>query len=456
MYRTIFEAQHSFFQTLKLQQISYRIQKLKKLKQVILAYETEITEALHNDFKKHEFETLTSEIGVVINELNLYIKKLNKWSKPQTVKSSLLNFPSSAKIYRQAYGNVLIIAPWNYPFNLSIIPLINAVGAGNTVVLKPSEYSVHTSRVIEKILQEVFPPEHVSVVQGDAKTSQELLRLPWNYIFFTGSTQVGKYVYEAAARHLIPVTLELGGKSPVVIDATADLLLAAKRIVWGKFLNAGQTCIAPDYVLIDQKSVNEFINLLHKEIIAVYGDNPQLSEYYPRIINRNNWRRLVKTLEGQNIVSGGRHDENDLYLEPTIVLNPSLQSDLMQYEIFGPILPVISYQNTEEMELVLQQHPNPLAFYIFSNDKSVQNYFIDKYGFGGGVINDTIVHIINHNLPFGGVGKSGLGQYHGRYGFETFSRPKPVVKRGTWFDVPIRYLPPDKWKKRFIRLLMLR
>ncbi len=456
MFAELYPAQKSFFQSQQTRAIDFRLQKLKALRKSILQHEQEIKDALHADFRKPEFETLTSEIAVVIDELNLHIKKLKSWGRPRRVMSSVVNFPSSARIYPEPYGNVLIISPWNYPFNLAMMPLIGAVSAGNTVVLKPSEYSPATSQVIQKIVEEVFTPEHVSVVQGGISEAQELLKLPWNYIFFTGSTVVGKYVYKAAAEHLTPVTLELGGKSPVIVDKTADLPLAAKRLVWAKFLNAGQTCIAPDYILIDEQVSERFIELLRKEIIQTYGADAKQSPYYPRIINKKNLRRLENSLKGQNIVYGGQIDAEDLYVAPSIVLNPSLDSDLMQYEIFGPVLPVISCKNRDEMEQIIQQHSHPLAFYIFSNDKKTQQYFIDKYSFGGGVINDAIVHFINHRLPFGGVGKSGIGRYHGRYSFDTFSHYKPVVKRATWLDLPFRYLPPTSLKEKVIRFFLMR
>jgi aldehyde dehydrogenase (NAD+) len=445
-----------FFNSQQTKDVKFRIQKLKALKKNILNNEKKIIEALRSDFYKSHFETLSSEIGVVIDELNLHIRKLHSWQKNKNIFPALVNFPSRAKIYRQAYGKVLILSPWNYPFNLSMVPLIGAVSAGNTVVLKPSEYSPATSRIISEIISKVFDENYVKVVQGDAKTAQELLSLKWDYIFFTGSISVGKYIYQAAAKHLTPLTLELGGKSPVVIDHTADLDLAAKRIVWGKFLNAGQTCIAPDYILIPGELIDLFIEKLVNQIIKTYGRDIRNNPYFPRIINIKNHRRLLRILEGQNVVFGGEYDTENLFLSPSIVKNPDLDSELMQYEIFGPVLPVIAYDSRQEMEQILQQHPDPLAFYIFSKDKQLQKHFISTYRFGGGVINDTIIHFINNRLPFGGVGESGSGRYHGKHSFDTFTYQKSVVKRATWLDIPIRYLPPSQWKEKLIRLFLMK
>jgi len=452
----IIEQQTEFFNTGQTKNPAYRKQKLKALKKSILAHEQDIIKALDQDFKKSAFETIASEIGVVIEELNLHIKKLKSWSKPKRVFPALINFPSSAKIYPEPYGKVLVISPWNYPFNLAMTPLIGAVSAGNTVVLKPSEYSKHTSQIIQKIIEEVFDLKHVAVIQGDANIARKLLEQKWQYIFFTGSTAVGKYVYRAATKHLTPVTLELGGKSPVIIDQTAKLKLAAKRIVWGKFINAGQTCIAPDYILIDETISKQFIDYIQDEITKTYGDNPQESLDFPRIINLQNFDRLKNALQNQPIIFGGKTDAKDLYISPTLLHNPSLESELMQYEIFGPILPIITYKTQTEMENILQKHPEPLAFYIFSTDKKQQKHLLKKYAFGGGVINDVVIHFINNRLPFGGVGASGLGAYHGKHSFNTFSHYKTVVKRGNWLDIPIRYAPATTFKEKMLRLFLMK
>ncbi len=452
----ILQQQTAFFNTGKTKEISFRKEKLKALKKSIIAHEKDIIDALHRDFKKSVFETIASEIGVVIEELSLHINKLKSWHKPKRVFPAFVNFPSTAKIYPEPYGKVLIISPWNYPFNLAMIPLIGAISAGNTVVIKPSEYSHNTSQIIQKIIDEVFETKHVAVIQGDANVARKLLEQKWQYIFFTGSTSVGKYVYQAAAKYLTPVTLELGGKSPVIIDKTANLKLAAKRIVWGKFINAGQTCIATDYILIDETISKTFINYLQEEITNTYSAEIQSSTDFPRIINQQNFERLKNALQNQPVIFGGKTDINDLYISPTLLLNPSLDSELMQYEIFGPVLPIITYKTQDQMESVLQQHPEPLAFYIFSTDKKQQKYLLNKYTFGGGVINDVVIHFINNKLPFGGVGASGLGAYHGKHSFDTFSHHKSVVKRGNWIDIPIRYAPATAFKEKMLRWFLMK
>jgi aldehyde dehydrogenase (NAD+) len=448
--------QTDFFNSGQTKDVNFRKQKLQALRKSILTHEKDIIEALHQDFKKSAFETIASEIGVVIDEINLHIKKIKSWHKSRRVMPALVNFPSSAKVYPEPYGKVLIISPWNYPFNLAMIPLIGAVSAGNTVVLKPSEYSSNTAKVIQTIINEVFDNKHVAVIQGDAQIARDLLAQKWQYIFFTGSTAVGKYVYQAAAKNLTPLTLELGGKSPVVIDQTAQLKLAAKRIVWGKFINAGQTCIAPDYILIDEKVHQEFINYLQAEIIKTYGEDAQKSADFPRIINQQNFNRLSSALKNQPVIFGGKTDASDLFIAPSLLLNPDLNSELMQYEIFGPILPIITYKTQAEMGKVLAQHPEPLAFYIFSTDKKQQQYLIKKYAFGGGVINDVVVHFVNNRLAFGGVGASGLGAYHGKHSFDTFSHHKSVVKRSNWLDIPFRYAPATAFKEKMLRFFLMK
>lgn len=453
--KDILEKQKDFFHSQKTKNVDFRIRYLKELKKAIFKYEKEIYKALYNDFRKSEFETLSSEIGVVVSELNKTIKNIKKWHKPKHVYPSIINFPSKAKIYHEPYGNTLIISPWNYPFNLAMIPVIGAIAGGNTVVLKPSELSPNTSKIIKRILNEVFEDEYVAVIEGDAEIAQNLLKQKWDYIFFTGSPRIGKYVYQAAAKHLTPVTLELGGKSPAIVDKSANLKIAARRIVWGKFLNAGQTCIAPDYILIDKTVSDRFLKYLQDEIYIQYGKNPKKSKDFPRIINKPNFERLKTMLENENIAIGGEYDDSDNYIAPTVILNPELNSLSMQGEIFGPVLPVITYDKPETAEQVLERYPKPLAFYFFSNDRKTQKYFINKYSFGGGVINDTIVHFINDRLPFGGVGESGLGKYHGKHSFMTFTREKSVAKRYNWLDIPIRYLPSTDMKKKLAKLFLM-
>lgn len=438
------------------QDIALRKKLLLRLSDEISKSESLIIDALHQDFKKPAFESVLTEISVVQSEIRTAVTSVNSWTKKQWVWPSLLNFPSVDYIQREPYGKVLIIAPWNYPFQLAMVPLISAIAAGNEVVVKPSEHSPNTSALLQKIIAAVFDPEQAKVVLGDASVGQDLLNQKWDYIFFTGSTRIGKLVAQAAAQNLTPTTLELGGKNPCIIDASASLKLAAKRIVWGKFINVGQTCIAPDYVLVHEAVHNRFIELLQAEIIRAYGSNPQKSPDYGRIINQAHWQRLVDLIQDGDIAHGGISDLTDLYLAPTLLVNIKQDSTLMTEEIFGPILPIISYKNKAELAAQILKNPKPLALYVFSNQGDFSDEMMREYSFGGGCINDTLVHFANQKLPFGGVGNSGMGAYHGRWGFETFSHQKAIVKKATWLDIPIRYAPYPKsfeWIKKILQRL---
>ena len=421
--------------------INFRKQTLVKLLISVQKHEEEIIKALYNDFKKPAFEAVVSETAYIVSELNHTIKNINKWAKPNMVLPSLLNFPSTDYIYKEPYGKVLIIAPWNYPYQLALCPLIAAVAAGNQVIVKPSELTPNTSSIVAKIISETFDENHVKCVEGGVEITQELLAQRWDYIFFTGSVAVGKIVAKAAAENLTPVTLELGGKNPCIIDATANLKLAAKRIVWGKFLNAGQTCIAPDYLLVSNKIKSDFIELIKKEIIDAYGENPENSPDFPRIINQKNWNRLTEMLKGESILAGGKSNNQDYYLAPTLLDEPSLDSLVMKDEIFGPILPVLSFENEADLVSIISRYEKPLSLYIFSNDNPFAKKIIQNYSFGGGCINDTVVYFSNKRLPFGGVGHSGIGAYHGKLSFSTFTHYKAIVKRANWLDIPTRYAP---------------
>jgi aldehyde dehydrogenase (NAD+) len=421
--------------------IGYRRETLKKLLYNIQKSEDLIAKALYEDFKKPEFEAVLTETNYVISELKDTIKNIRKWAKPKRVLPSLLNFPSSDYIYKEPYGNVLVISPWNYPFQLALCPLISAVAAGNRVVLKPSELTPHTSAVIAKIIQKTFHISHVEVVEGGLEVSNKLLSQRWDYIFFTGSVAVGKIVAKAAAENLTPVTLELGGKNPCIIDDSADLKLAAKRIVWGKFINAGQTCIAPDYILIQKNIKINFISFMMEEITKAYGNKMEKSPDFARIINTKNWLRLANMIDPERVIFGGETDANKLYIAPTLIEEPSLNSPVMKEEIFGPILPILTYETENEIHNVISRYEKPLAFYIFSENKSFTKKLISTYSFGGGCINDTVVHFSNKRLPFGGVGHSGIGAYHGQLSFDIFSHHKGVVKKGNWLDLPMRYAP---------------
>ncbi|WP_397362597.1 aldehyde dehydrogenase [Olleya sp. R77988] len=450
MITKLIRQQKEYFKTGKTKNVLYRKNLLKKLLKELVANENQITEALYKDFKKPEFESVLTETAIVIQDLKHTIKKLNSWAKPKRIMPSLLNFPSSDYLYSEPYGAVLIIAPWNYPYQLALAPLVGAIAAGNTVVLKPSELTPNTSTIINQIITTVFPPEIATVIEGGVEVSTELLTQQWDYIFFTGSVNVGKIVAKAAAVHLTPTTLELGGKNPCIIDASANIKLTAKRLVWGKFLNAGQTCIAPDYILIDQSKKEDFYKAMKTEVEIAYSSTPQQSKDFARIINDKNFERLSKMLIDENCIIGGQTNAESLYIAPTVIDEPQLDSEVMKDEIFGPILPVISYQNEKDLERIIGSYDKPLSLYVFGTNSAKAKQLIQKFSFGGGCINDTIIHFANHRLPFGGIGNSGVGAYHGQHTFDTFSHKKGIVKKGNWLDLPMRYAP-YKGKLNFIR-----
>ncbi|WP_395063178.1 aldehyde dehydrogenase [Flavobacterium sp.] len=435
--------------------VNYRKEKLKQLLNVIIKYENDITMALYNDFKKPEFEAFITETNYVISDLKQTINNINKWAKPKRVAASIFNFPSSDYVLSEPYGSVLIISPWNYPYQLALCPLIAAIAAGNKVVLKPSELTLNTSSIIKKIITEVFDENHVMVKEGGIEVSQELLLQRWNYIFFTGSVAVGKVVAKAAAQFLTPITLELGGKNPCIIDANCNIKLTAKRIVWGKFLNAGQTCIAPDYVLVNAKIKSKISAAIKEEIILAYGENPEKSPDFARIVNTKNWQRLHDSLINEKVLCGGQSNASNCYIAPTLLDESKLESLVMQDEIFGPILPIISYANESEIDAIISRYEKPLSLYVFSNNTRWAKEIVKKYSFGGGCINDTIVHFSNNKLPFGGVGNSGIGAYHGKLSFDAFSHQKAIVKKATWLDIPFRYAPYSNKLKFLKKILQL-
>ena len=421
--------------------VNYRIQILNSLLKTISTNESKIYDALKKDLDKHEFESFLSEILLVKREIRLFTKKLKRWSRKKRVGGSIFNYPSKNYLIPEPYGNTLIITPWNYPFQLSLTPLIGAVAAGNTVVIKPSELAPNTSSVLKELIETVFPQNLVSVIEGDAETAKYLLDKKWDYIFFTGSTRIGKIIAEKAAKNLTPITLELGGKSPCVVDSGIDINKVAKRIVSGKFVNCGQTCIAPDYVIVNNHVKDELISMLKKNIISTFGNSPIESDSYGRIINTNNLKRLKKNLNNQNIEFGGKIDEENLYVEPTLIIDPDVNSEIMKDEIFGPILPILSYENENDLEKILHANQSPLAFYIFSKNQKFIDKLINSYKFGGCVVNDTLIHYVNPNLPFGGIGPSGMGSYRGKFSFDTFTHYKPVLEKKSMIDLPFRYGP---------------
>ncbi|MBJ2172926.1 aldehyde dehydrogenase [Aureibaculum sp. A20] len=441
MIKDIIQQQRSFFKTQQSKEVLFRKKALKRLRQEIVNREDDICDALYADFKKPRFETLAAETQFVLAELKHVLKNIDEWASPERVDSSWMNWPSADFIYKEPYGSVLIIAPWNYPFQLAIAPLIGAIAAGNTAVVKPSEVTPNTAAIVSEIINAVFDSRHVTVVEGGVEVSQQLLAEKWDAIFFTGSSNVGQIVYESAAKHLTPVTLELGGKNPCIVDETASIALAAKRIVWGKFLNAGQTCIATDYILVHENVKDKLIKALEQSITKCYGENVEASPDFARIVNQKHFTRLKEMLDGEEKLFGGKHNVADNFLAPTLVNESKLDSKLMAGEIFGPILPIISYQTFEDIEQYISNYEKPLATYVFSTNKKFQKRIITTFSFGGGAINDTVIQITNKRLPFGGVGQSGIGAYHGKESFDVFSHQKAIIKKANWFDAPLRYPP---------------
>ncbi|GAB4491158.1 MAG: aldehyde dehydrogenase [Raineya sp.] len=442
--------QKAFYKTHQTKEIHFRLEALKKLQKSIERHKEDIFEALRKDFRKSDFETFATEIALILDEIKIMLQNTKEWSKPQSVRGSLLNFPSTNYLYPEPYGTVLVIGAWNYPLQLTLLPAIGAIAAGNTVIIKPSELSNHTSAIIRTIIEEVFQTQHVSVVEGGVEETQKLLKERFDKIFFTGSTAVGKIVAKAAAEFLTPVTLELGGKSPCIVDEDADLEVSARRIVWGKFVNAGQTCVAPDYVLAHKKIRSLLINKMSKYITEFYGENPQQSPDYPRIINQRHFERLSKYLRNGVVVKGGETQSEEYYIAPTILDAISWEDEIMQEEIFGPILPVIEFNDLDNVLEDLQYKEKPLACYYFGKNDEKQEKVLNLLAFGGACINDTLMHTANPNLPFGGIGNSGQGGYHGKFSFDTFTHYKAVVKKPFWLDIPLRY-PPYKGKLNFLQ-----
>ncbi|MBK9731419.1 MAG: aldehyde dehydrogenase [Chitinophagaceae bacterium] len=451
----LLQNQRAYFQTGATNSDTFRIQQLKNLYAAINKYQDKFNNALKKDLNKAPQEVFNTEIGPALSEISFLRKNLREWMRPQAVPGMIFSFPSTGKIYAEPYGSILIIAPWNYPFWLSMVPLAGAIAAGNCVVLKPSEHAPATSAVMKQLLEEIFDPEYVAVVEGDVTVSQQLLEQHFDYIFFTGSTAVGKIIAMAAANHLIPCTLELSGKTPCIVDKTANIPLAAKRLLWGKMINSGQTCVAPDFVYVHRSVEQQLISEMKKVLQKFYPEGALNTEDYPRIINQRHYERLVELLNSSGkILFGGKSKHAELLIEPTIMGDVGWDDLLMKEEVFGPLLPVLVYDDLNEVIQQVNAHPKPLALYLFSNDKKIQQQIIKKIPFGGGLINDTIEHLGNPYLPFGGVGASGQGSYHGKYSFDTFSHHKSVMKKGTWLDLSFRYPPFRKISLRLARLLL--
>lgn len=451
--QTLVQNQHDFFMKNNTKSVEFRRRQLLRLKTAILKYEDDILDALNSDLSKAHFEGYITEVSIVLEELDYMLKHLDKLSRPRTVHMPITQFPSVSYIYQEPYGVVLIMAPWNYPFQLSLVPLVGAIAAGNCAVVKPSNYSPAASHMIAKLLRGIFPPEYIAVIEGGREENSALLLQKFDYIFFTGGTTVGKTVMRAAAENLTPVTLELGGKSPCIIDETANISRAARRVAWGKFLNAGQTCVAPDYVLVHESVKERFLKALQKNIEKFYGTDPQLNPEYPKIITQRHFDRLCTLIREEPSVIGGRLNPEYLKIEPAILPDATWDSPAMQEEIFGPVLPVISYTDLNAELIRIKKRPRPLALYLFTGSKETRRKVLREVSFGGGCINDTIIHLASSGLPFGGVGDSGIGGYHGEASFRTFSHSKSVVKKGTAIDIPLRY-PPFKNKLNIVKKFM--
>lgn len=448
----ILNRQKEFYLTHKTKDLGFRKAMLKKLKEVIEKNSNLLYEAIDKDFGKSKFDTFTTEISFVLKDIDYYTKNLSKFASPKKVRTNLVNQIASSKVYYEPLGNTLVIGAWNYPFQLSLSPLVAAMAAGNTVILKPSEVAENSMKAMAKIINENFPDEYLFVAEGGVQETTEILKLKFDKIFFTGSPRVGQIVYEAAAKHLTPVTLELGGKSPAIVTASANFEVAAKRIVWGKFLNAGQTCVAPDYVLVDEKVKDQFLEYLRK-FIKEFNYEPG-SPHYTRIANTKNFDRIKNLIDSEKLYHGGKTDAEKLYIEPTVLENVLWEDPIMQEEIFGPVLPVLTYKYFREALNEVLVREKPLAAYLFTSKNDEKDLFNSQISFGGGCINDVVMHLSNDHLPFGGVGNSGMGNYHGKYGFEAFSHRKAVMDRATWGEPNFKYPPYSEEKLKWIKRVL--
>lgn len=452
--RQILEKQHRLFQEGATLPVSFRLSQLQKLKDGIRRYEEKLDQALEADLGKSRMESYMCEIGLTLSELTWMQKHLRSLVREKRVATPLAQFAARSFRSPSPYGTVLIMSPWNYPVLLTLEPLIDAIAAGNTVVIKPSAYAEHTSAVLKEMLKECFPSEYVAVVTGGRAENKALLEQRFDKIFFTGGKTVGREVLRHAAEYLTPVTLELGGKSPCIVDKSAKIPLAAKRIVFGKYLNCGQTCVAPDYILCDRTVYAELILALQKEITAQFGEDPLKNPDYGKIINQKHYDRIMGLIDPDKVVCGGCGDGQSLRIAPTIMKNVTFSDTVMGEEIFGPVLPILTYDTLEEAINIVEEYPHPLALYLFSEDKGAQKKVLELCHFGGGCINDTIIHLATSAMPFGGVGESGMGGYHGKTGFETFSHFRSIVDKKTWMDLPIRYQRYSRMKERLLRVFL--
>ena len=449
----IIKSQRKYFLTQETKSLNFRIKQLKKLKKVLQENEDRLHEAIYKDFKKSAFENQLTELTLIYHEINFAIKNLYKWAKKERVGTDILNFPARSYILKEPLGVTLIIGAWNFPYGLSIIPSVASLAAGNTVIIKPSEIPSHTSQIMAELINSNFEDKFFHVVEGGIPETTALLEQRFDKIFFTGSTRVGKIIYQAAAKHLTPVTLELGGKTPTFFHKDADLETGIKRMVWAKFLNSGQICICPDYVLVHEQIKDTF---LKKLVVEIEKHNYAIKKgNYVQIINENNLKRLLKMLNGANIFYGGKHSESDRYLEPTVLHPVNLNEPVMKEEIFGPILPILTYKTLDEAIKITRHLEKPLSCYIYTNSKKVKNRILKEVSFGAGCVNESIMHFANNSLPFGGVGESGFGSYHGKFGFNTFSHHKGVLDKPTWMELNIKYYNYTKFKLKIIKRLIL-
>jgi aldehyde dehydrogenase (NAD+) len=446
------EKQREFFNSGKTRPVEFRLSQLRSLKQAIKNHEKQIFEALASDLGKSEFEVYETEIGNTYEEINFAVKNLRSWVKPEKVPTPLTILPSRSFIYKEPRGIALIIGPWNFPFQLIMAPLLGSIAAGNTSIIKPSEVAAATSKVVTEIIARTFSREYVAVFEGGVETAKELLTKKFDTIFFTGGTKIGREVAEHAARNLTPAILELGGKSPCIVDLNTNLQVTARRIVWGKFLNAGQACIAPDYLLVHHSEKASLLSKMKEQIEQLFGNDPSKSPDYGRIINERHFDRLLTLIKG-NIFAGGNHDRTSRYIAPTIIQDVTLEDPVMSEEIFGPILPVLEYETLDEAIQMINKHSHPLSLYLFTKNKMAEEKIINSISFGTGCINDCMVQFQNPNLPFGGVGASGIGSYHGKNSFDAFSHRKSIIKAFRSLDLPLRY-PPYKERIKLLRKFM--
>ena len=453
-FNKIIESQKEFFNTNTTKSIKFRKEQLMKFLDVLKSNEGLMYEAIYADFKKSKYETYETELAILYAEIKHSIKKVGVWSKPKRIVNSLANLPGTSYIMPEPLGNTLVIGAWNYPFLLSMHPVVSAIAAGNTVIMKPSELALNTSNVMAKLINENFDSKFCHVVEGGVKETTALLKQKFDKIFYTGSPAVGKIIMRAASEHLTPVTLELGGKSPAIVTKGASLKVTAKRIVWGKFINGGQTCVAPDYLMVDKSVKKQLIEEIKKQILKVHGDDPQKSEAFVRIINPRHFKRLTALLDKEKIILGGDTDEKDLYIAPTLMENVTWDDAVMKEEIFGPILPILEYSDLNDAIEQIKATPKPLALYLFTNKKSIRNKVFSEISFGGGALNDTVMHLADANLPFGGVGNSGMGSYHGKFGFDTFSHHKSILQKATWFEPFVKYPPYTEFKLNLLKKLL--